>query len=545
MKYGNFNINQAAGTVLCGDIVLGENFYAKGHVLRQEDIVVFKSYGIRSLFAAEFEEGDVNYKIALHQTAAHICGKGLGYLTEGDGVCRIAATTDGVFVADESRLDKFNGFNEHFILNTIAPHSSVKAGDIIAALEITPPLVTEAEVNDMIFRLSGNDSLLTLSPIDEKKALLVYPHLLNDEDENRHFTAVVMKLVTNLEGLGLNFKQEINSRYHAGDLADSLFDAFKQKADVVFVLSPLRCCGRNDVVASALAAATDDIVNYGQPQIGASDLMVAQKGKTKIIVVPHAYDMADTKAIDGLIKHAVFTPHLSEASFMHKRSVRLNEIDPLPVEHMGRLITSGNKKAAANTADVGIVVLAAGQGRRSGANKLMVEDTKGVPLFMKAVNAAVASNAKPVFVVTGFRHEETEEWLDKLDVNILYNPAFASGIRTSIDMGLKSVPLSCDGAILLPADMPNITAADLNKLIDKFDKTAEKQLCLLAHKGVKANPVLWSRSLYDQADIVPENASTRVVFAEHADYTKTVDVKDKKKLFDVNFPNDVKTFAAG
>ena len=59
----------------------------------------------------------------------------------------------------------------------------------------------------------------------------------------------------------------------------------------------------------------------------------------------------------------------------------------------------------------------------------------------------------------------------------------------------------------------------------------------------QSNPVLWSRSLYDKADIVPENAQIRVIFAEHADYTQTLEVRDKKKLFDVNFPNDVKIFA--
>jgi molybdenum cofactor cytidylyltransferase len=164
-------------------------------------------------------------------------------------------------------------------------------------------------------------------------------------------------------------------------------------------------------------------------------------------------------------------------------------------------------------------------------------------MFMKAVNAAVASDAKPVFVVTGYRNDEMEQYLEKLDVNVLYNPAFASGIRTSINLGLRSVPSSCDGAILLPADMPYITETEINKLINKFDKTKEKQVCVLSNKGVKSNPVLWSKALYHKADIVPENAGMRAVFVEHADYTKQIEVKDKKKLVDVNLPSDVREFA--
>ena len=172
-----------------------------------------------------------------------------------------------------------------------------------------------------------------------------------------------------------------------------------------------------------------------------------------------------------------------------------------------------------------------------------VEDQNNIPMFMHAINSAIASDAKPVFVVTGYRHEEMEEYLEKIDVNVLYNPSYASGIKTSINMGLRAIPSSCDGAILLPADMPYISAADINKLINKFDKNFEKQVCMYSNKGVKSNPILWSKSLYEKADIVPDNAMTRVVFVEHADYTKTIETKDKKKLLDINYPNDVEEFS--
>ncbi len=544
MKYGEFNINRAEGVILCQDMRLSEKLYSKGHALTQEDIIIFKMFDIRFIFGAVFEDGDVDFKVAANQIAAQICGAGLGYVTEKDGICRIVAAKEGVFLADENRLDKFNSFNEHFILNTIAPHSLVKAGDIIAELEVTPPLVEEAEVNDMIFRLSGNENLLQLADIKAKSAILVYPHLLNDEDENTKFTAAVMKLITNLNGLGIEFKQEISSHYDNEKLADSLFDAYAQSPDVVFVFSPLRSSGRQDVIASALRHAADEAVNSALPLIGASDLLIAQKGQTKVVVIPSAYADVETLLIDSLIKHAVFTEHLSEASFAHKRSGRLNTILSMPEEAHQKLIMPLSKGKKADKADVGIVVLAAGQGRRSGSNKLMIEGKDGLPLFMRAVNTAIASNARPVFVVTGYRHEELEEWLNKLDVNVLYNPSYASGVKTSIDMGLKSVPSSCDGAILLPADMPNITAAELNKLINKFDKKEEKQLCLITHKGIKHNPVLWSKSLYDKADLVPENSAFRVVFAEHADYTQTVEIKDKNKLLDITYSNDVKEYAS-
>lgn len=541
MKYGEFKINQSEGVILCSDIALGGFFLPKGHKVTQEDIALFKGFDIYSIFGVLFEDGDVDFKVAQQQIAAQICGSGLGFANDADGICRIVAGYDGVFVADDIRLDKFNGFNDKVVLNVIKPYTAVKSGEVVAELEVVAPLIEEKDVDDIIFRLSGNENLLSVSKIKEKKAVLLYPHLLNDEAENKHFTSVVMKLVTNLADVGLVFEREVSSRYNKDAVADSLFDAYALGADVVFVLSPLKSVGRHDVIASAVSAAVDEIVNFSVPVVSASELILAQKDETKVIVIPFAYDTIDSSETDRLIKRAVFSEYLSEAMFVRKHAGHIFKGIAVDEKMQKRLIMPKGQSAA-DKADIGIVVLAAGQGRRAGLNKLMTEGKNGEPLFLKAVYAAIASKARPVFVVTGYRHEELEEWLEKLDVNVLYNPSYTTGIRTSIAMGLKSVPSSCDGAILLPADMPGVEASDLNKLITKFDKTADKQLCVLTHKGVKSNPVLWSKSLYDKADIVPENAAMRAVFVEHADYTKAIEIKDAKKLRDVNFPNDVEEF---
>ena len=110
-------------------------------------------------------------------------------------------------------------------------------------------------------------------------------------------------------------------------------------------------------------------------------------------------------------------------------------------------------------------------------------------------------------------------------------------------MGLKSVPSSCDGAILLPADMPNISGEDINKLISSFDKTKDKQICMFSYKGNRSNPILWSRSLYSKADIVPENSYARITFVEHSDYIKTVNIKDADKIKDINYVGDLKEYS--
>ena len=161
------------------------------------------------------------------------------------------------------------------------------------------------------------------------------------------------------------------------------------------------------------------------------------------------------------------------------------------------------------------------------------------PLFMNAVEAAMKSDASPVYVITGYNADAMEEYWENIDINVIYNPSYRSGIKTSINLGIKALPSFCDGVLLLPADMPNITAEDINKLISTFDAKADKQVCLMTHKGIKYNPIIWSKSLFSLADIVPENSNIRPVFLEHADYTKTYEIKDKSHLLDINYPSDI------
>ena len=539
MIYKEYNVSQSAGVILGSSLSLGEKFYPKGHEITAEDVLIFKMFGLHFIYGAEYQDGDIEYKTAYTQIASHICGNGLGYIIKGED-CLITALDDGIFAIDKHRIDKFNGFNPNVVVNTIAPFSAVKKGNIVARLDVLPPLLSEKELEDILFRLSGNSALLTLAENKKHRAVFIYSHLENDAKERAHYTDITMHLLSDLAELQLDFNREIDCDYNLNDLANAFYQGINGGADVIFVALPVKGYGTNDLSAQALRTLADDIFICAAPQIGASDLIIAEKGGRRIMVLPYDYDQAAGSFIADLLKRTIFTEHLSSAVYTQLSTPELS-IAPL-TEDFDRVIAP-QSKGSSNKAKIGAVILAAGQGRRAGLNKLLVEGQDGLPMFMHSVNAAIASQAKPVFVITGHRHEELEEWLEKLDVNVIYNPAFASGVKTSIRLGLKAMPSSCDGALLIPADMPNLGAAEINKLIAKFDTSKDKQLVFFTHKGVKQNPLIWSKSLYDKADLVPENSEFRVVFAEHADYAKAVELKDASKLVDINFPNDVKEYA--
>lgn len=544
MQSQEFNINAAEGVRLVADIRLGEQLFPKGHALTPEDIIIFKMFGIRRIFGVLMDDFDIDAPTAAGIVAAKLCGADTAFKVEHDGHCRIVALSAGVLMTPAERLAKFNKLHPGLVLNTLEPYSLVEPNQVIAELDLRQPAIPQSEIDDVLFKLSGNSALLEIVRPEPRRAALIYAKLQDDVAETAHFTEVVKTLVTATAGLELDFDAEYHADYAIESLADEIEKSIRAGHEVSFVIPALLSSGGDDVVPEALNKIVDEIACRRLPVISAPDLMAAQKRDAKIIVLPYNYDKADSPLLNQTIKQVIFSEKLNAQDYQHLPVPPLSATRLLAEEEQRALIMPRNFGPSGKKANVAAVVLAAGQGRRAGRNKLMVDVGGGVPLFMKAVNAAIGSDASPVFVVTGYHDAEMQAFLDEVDVNVVYNPAYHAGVRTSIELGLKSVPNFCNGVMIIPADMPNLTAADLNKLIAKFKPDVDKQVVMFAHGGVKSNPVIWSRDLYDKADIVPENAQQRPVFIEHSDYTVLVDMKDKNKLLDVTFPSDVDAVAA-
>lgn len=535
MIYQEYDINHARGIRLFESVRLDGLILEKGHILDEEDIIQLKLSGIKKIFGAEMSENDLDGATALGVLSAKLCGSNTAYAVTPEGTSQIIAQADGVFLAADDRIAKFNRLSPDIILNTIPPYSEVKAGEVIAELELTVPVIMSSKIDEIVFSLSGNIAMLQVAEPKECKATLLYTKFYNDKLETAHFTGVVTKLVKDFKNLKLDFAVEHEAKHEIEKVADVLEVALKGEGEVIFIISGQRNSQADDVISAALKSVADEVIVTSIPQIGASDLLIALKRGKKIISLPFNYATQNNALANHYIKLALLNEKITPEDFKHPQNVQLSQDKMFDTESGLELIKASSDKG--KNAKVAAIVLAAGSSRRAGRNKLLYE-VDDAPLFLKAVHAAVFSEASPVFVIIGDHAAEFEEAMSDIDVNIIYNPAYRQGIKTSINLGLKSVPNFCDGALLLPADMPNITPEFINKMIKAFDAKSEKQLVTAQLKGVKTNPVIWSKSLFDGADLVPENANLRPVLVEHSDYTKTIK-GDENLLLDVNYPNDL------
>jgi len=146
---------------------------------------------------------------------------------------------------------------------------------------------------------------------------------------------------------------------------------------------------------------------------------------------------------------------------------------------------------------VAILLLAAGKASRmgeGGPHKLLAT-FDGVPLVRRMAEQACAT-ASPVIVVTGHRQAEIDTALAGLGVETVYNPNHATGMASSIIAGFDADTVGdTDGVLIMLADMPGITAADLSALIAAFRVAAGEVVVRAVSDGKRGNPVILPRSL--------------------------------------------------
>jgi molybdenum cofactor cytidylyltransferase len=119
---------------------------------------------------------------------------------------------------------------------------------------------------------------------------------------------------------------------------------------------------------------------------------------------------------------------------------------------------------------------------------------EGQPLVARAAKAARDAGADPVVVVLGAHAGKIEPALAGLrDVRVVLNPAWESGLASSLTAGLHAAlqDNTWDGALVTLADQPFIDAEVLRRLTAAFHGGA--RLVASGYQGVPGVPALFGR----------------------------------------------------
>ena len=104
---------------------------------------------------------------------------------------------------------------------------------------------------------------------------------------------------------------------------------------------------------------------------------------------------------------------------------------------------------------IAAIILAAGRSTRFGHEQVAtkaVAEFAGAALVRRVAEAALASRASPIIVVTGHAGNSIAEALGDCDVRFVDAPDYAAGLSRSLRVGIAAVPVDASGAIVLLAE---------------------------------------------------------------------------------------------
>ena len=120
---------------------------------------------------------------------------------------------------------------------------------------------------------------------------------------------------------------------------------------------------------------------------------------------------------------------------------------------------------------IGAVVLAAGESRRFGTPKQLLE-YQGENIVRRAARSAIEAGLNPVIVVLGANASSVEPNLDDLEVVKVTNEQWLSGQASSLALGIATArEMSCDAVTVVLADQPLVNSESLEILKKSFSDT--------------------------------------------------------------------------
>jgi len=182
---------------------------------------------------------------------------------------------------------------------------------------------------------------------------------------------------------------------------------------------------------------------------------------------------------------------------------------------------------------VSIVIPAAGtSSRMRGTDKLMTL-VDGCPLLRLVVErACTASNDVVVALPAGSKRRSI---ISDLDAKLIDVQGANQGMGTSIKAAVSHISEHATGVMVLPADMPDLTANDLSMIIQHFDKK-QKITRGCAQDGTEGHPVLFPVSFLNDLLELSGDQGARVIIQGHP--IELVTLGENRALVDLDTPED-------
>ena len=190
-------------------------------------------------------------------------------------------------------------------------------------------------------------------------------------------------------------------------------------------------------------------------------------------------------------------------------------------------------KSSGPGAALGCVIMASGQGKRFGGNKLMAE-LGGKPLIAWVLDATEGIFQRRVVVT---RHAEVADLCRQRQIPaVLHDLPYRSD---TVRLGLEALGDGLSGCMFCPGDQPLLSRESVQAIALSAAQGPEF-IWRLAYGDAAGTPVLFPRWAFPLLRALPQGKGGSVILQKNPGQVRLVPARGEYELWDVDSPDDLK-----
>jgi molybdenum cofactor cytidylyltransferase len=528
VKFGPCPVDDAAGAILAHSVKSGDLRLRKARRLTSDDIAALNAAGVETVTVARLDPGDVSEDEAAARIAAALRIENAEIRAAATGRANIHASATGVLAVDKTMIDALNAIDPSITIATLADYSSVERGQMVATVKIIPYAVAGAQV-EAAERLAGRGPAFTVHAFTPMRVGLIQTELEGTKGSVLDKTAVLT--AARLSRSQSSVVEERRTQHDTAAVAAAL-KALSTGSDMLIVFGASAVSDDDDVIPAAIRAAGGRVERTGMPVDPGNLLVVGELGGKPVLGAPGCARSPKTNGFDWVLDRIAAGLQVGSADIAGMG------VGGLLAEIPSRPQPREAKRKPRVTIDA--VLLAAGRSSRMGTHNKLLALFDGEPLVRRMAARIGAAGVAEGVVVLGHQATKIRDALGDCGLRMVENPDYASGIASSLKSGIRALPGNADGALIVLADMPEVSAADIGKLTDAFGARHGQAIVRATASGQRGNPVILPRALFEAVESLQGDTGARHI-VENSDL-EIVDVEiGEAARIDVDTPDALAT----
>jgi molybdenum cofactor cytidylyltransferase len=155
------------------------------------------------------------------------------------------------------------------------------------------------------------------------------------------------------------------------------------------------------------------------------------------------------------------------------------------------------------------IILAAGESTRMKVQKLLLP-FDGTTMIERVIENVTESEVDHTLVVLGSDNKEISEVIGHLPVTICYNDNYKQGMFSSVKCGIKSLPQTCDAALVFLGDQPMIPLEAVNSVIRAY-LNSSKGIVIPTFEKKRGHPLLIDSKYFGEIHKLEDQAGLKAL----------------------------------